>query len=388
MTRREVPLTSFWIRDILSCCKDSWSPRTPEVKVDSPGTGKQTRAELVAESTRSLVELPDHLQRGSEENDLHYCTDRAISFRSQKERGPPVSSTLQPSVEPTHLQSNSISSSSYSSQEEYWSAEDTSSWELPTPSSHQATDMHTALEKGVPEIHSKAGKKRSRAAFSHTQVYELERRFNHQRYLSGPERADLAATLQLTETQVKIWFQNRRYKTKRKLLSTELGTSNTVPTPRKVAVKVLVRNDQRQYSPEDLLNAQVLPIYQARHSYPYSFCCANWTSDAPHIVRPSEKTDSLLRDVWTAATAAFTGSNWEILYQPLCNEIETQGEVQCPNRTIHTQCHCLPRNCDVLLSKCLDIRSNIPDKSILTQPSPSLHPNPLRMPFWTVSEDR
>ncbi|KAG9508681.1 Homeobox protein zampogna [Fragariocoptes setiger] len=61
-------------------------------------------------------------------------------------------------------------------------------------------------------------RKRSRAAFSHVQVYELERRFTHQRYLSGPERSDLARRLKLTETQVKIWFQNRRYKAKRKLL--------------------------------------------------------------------------------------------------------------------------------------------------------------------------
>lgn len=45
-------------------------------------------------------------------------------------------------------------------------------------------------------------KKRSRAAFSHAQVFELERRFHQQRYLSGPERADLAHALKLTETQV------------------------------------------------------------------------------------------------------------------------------------------------------------------------------------------
>ncbi|TWW59939.1 Homeobox protein [Takifugu flavidus] len=58
--------------------------------------------------------------------------------------------------------------------------------------------------------------KRSRAAFTHFQVLELEKRFHQQRYLSAPERAHLAAALRLTETQVKIWFQNRRYKTKRK----------------------------------------------------------------------------------------------------------------------------------------------------------------------------
>uniref|UniRef100_A0A3B4AE37 Homeobox domain-containing protein n=1 Tax=Periophthalmus magnuspinnatus TaxID=409849 RepID=A0A3B4AE37_9GOBI len=58
--------------------------------------------------------------------------------------------------------------------------------------------------------------KRSRAAFTHLQVMELEKKFHHQKYLSAPERAHLASALRLTETQVKIWFQNRRYKTKRK----------------------------------------------------------------------------------------------------------------------------------------------------------------------------
>ncbi|XP_037337617.2 homeobox protein Nkx-3.1 [Pungitius pungitius] len=63
--------------------------------------------------------------------------------------------------------------------------------------------------------------KRSRAAFTHLQVLELEKKFNHQKYLSAPERAHLASNLRLTETQVKIWFQNRRYKTKRKQQTSE-----------------------------------------------------------------------------------------------------------------------------------------------------------------------
>ncbi|NP_001373254.1 homeobox protein Nkx-3.1 [Danio rerio] len=64
-------------------------------------------------------------------------------------------------------------------------------------------------------------KKRSRAAFTHLQVLELEKKFSRQRYLSAPERTHLASALHLTETQVKIWFQNRRYKTKRRQLTTE-----------------------------------------------------------------------------------------------------------------------------------------------------------------------
>ena len=51
--------------------------------------------------------------------------------------------------------------------------------------------------------------------FSKTQTYELEKRFLEQRYLSAPEREYLADLIDLTPTQVKIWFQNHRYKYKR-----------------------------------------------------------------------------------------------------------------------------------------------------------------------------
>lgn len=125
---------------------------------------------------------------------------------------------------------------------------------------------------------SKSSKKRSRAAFSHAQVYELERRFNLQRYLSGPERADLAGALKLTETQVKIWFQNRRYKTKRRQMAAELATTPTTALAKRVAVKVLVRNDERQYNAEELPSPSVPPIYQSFPYYPYMFCFQPWIS--------------------------------------------------------------------------------------------------------------
>ena len=99
-------------------------------------------------------------------------------------------------------------------------------------------------------------KKRSRAAFSHAQVFELERRFDRQRYLSGPERADLARALKLSETQVKIWFQNRRYKTKRKRLQME---ANLQSNARKVPVKILVRDDQKIYSSDEVAKPTFYP---------------------------------------------------------------------------------------------------------------------------------
>lgn len=90
-----------------------------------------------------------------------------------------------------------------------------------------ADDMEDDLYD--PQTHGQSlqnRKKRSRAAFSHAQVYELERRFAAQKYLSGPERADLARGLKLTETQVKIWFQNRRYMSRIFIFSHTCGHSS------------------------------------------------------------------------------------------------------------------------------------------------------------------
>ncbi|XP_040905067.1 NK3 homeobox 3 [Toxotes jaculatrix] len=119
-------------------------------------------------------------------------------------------------------------------------------------------------------------KKRSRAAFSHSQVYELERRFSAQRYLSGPERADLAVALKLTETQVKIWFQNRRYKTKRRQMAAELAACSS---PKKVAVRVLVRDNQEQYHHANGVHIPMtVPLYQAYQCYPYlHYYCQPWS---------------------------------------------------------------------------------------------------------------
>ncbi|KFV65263.1 Homeobox protein Nkx-2.5, partial [Dryobates pubescens] len=78
--------------------------------------------------------------------------------------------------------------------------------------------------------------------FSQAQVLELERRFKQQRYLSAPEREHLASLLQLTSTQVKIWFQNRRYKCKRQRQDKSLELAAHPPPLRRVAVPVLVRD--------------------------------------------------------------------------------------------------------------------------------------------------
>ncbi|NXI41839.1 VEX1 protein, partial [Galbula dea] len=56
---------------------------------------------------------------------------------------------------------------------------------------------------------------RLRTKFSAAQLQELERSFREQRYIGASEKRRLAAALNLSQSQIKTWFQNRRMKFKR-----------------------------------------------------------------------------------------------------------------------------------------------------------------------------
>uniref|UniRef100_U3JQP9 BARX homeobox 2 n=2 Tax=Ficedula albicollis TaxID=59894 RepID=U3JQP9_FICAL len=83
-----------------------------------------------------------------------------------------------------------------------------------SPSEPQASSESEAEQ---PPPRSKKPR-RSRTIFTEIQLMGLEKKFQKQKYLSTPDRLDLAQSLGLTQLQVKTWYQNRRMKWKKMVL--------------------------------------------------------------------------------------------------------------------------------------------------------------------------
>lgn len=90
-----------------------------------------------------------------------------------------------------------------------------------------------------------ASKKRrkSRTAFTNHQIYELEKRFLYQKYLSPADRDQIAQQLGLTNAQVITWFQNRRAKLKRDLEEMKADVESLKKIPPNALQKLVTMED-------------------------------------------------------------------------------------------------------------------------------------------------
>ncbi|XP_046806171.1 homeobox protein GBX-2 isoform X3 [Lucilia cuprina] len=80
-------------------------------------------------------------------------------------------------------------------------------------------------------------KRKSRTAFTNHQIFELEKRFLYQKYLSPADRDEIAAGLGLSNAQVITWFQNRRAKLKRDMEELKKDVENTTSQPTSAAAQ-------------------------------------------------------------------------------------------------------------------------------------------------------
>ncbi|BES96650.1 Hypothetical protein NTJ_09463 [Nesidiocoris tenuis] len=123
----------------------------------------------------------------------------------------------------------------------------------------EANREHISGSKKTPK---KKAIRKKRILFTQTQVQLLERTFQDQRYLTAVERASLAEEVSLTPTQVKIWFQNRRYKNKK------LRSPSHEPAP--VEAKTAVNWATSQpYPPPYQIQTSFSPSLQFPSSQPF-----------------------------------------------------------------------------------------------------------------------
>ncbi|XP_049711832.1 homeobox protein HMX3 [Loxodonta africana] len=136
-----------------------------------------------------------------------------------------------------------------------------------------------------PEKKPACRKKKTRTVFSRSQVFQLESTFDMKRYLSSSERAGLAASLHLTETQVKIWFQNRRNKWKRQLAA-ELEAANLSHAAAQRIVRVPILYHENSAAEGAAAAGAPVPVSQPLLTFPHPVYYSHPVVSSVPLLRP------------------------------------------------------------------------------------------------------
>lgn len=116
-------------------------------------------------------------------------------------------------------------------------------------------------------------RRKSRTAFTNHQIYELEKRFLYQKYLSPADRDQIAQQLGLSNAQVITWFQNRRAKLKRDLEEMKADVESLKKiTPQTLQKLVTMENieDPQQVGEPEARSPSISPTSQGHRAFPQS----------------------------------------------------------------------------------------------------------------------
>ncbi|KAK6752453.1 hypothetical protein RB195_003713 [Necator americanus] len=115
--------------------------------------------------------------------------------------------------------------------------------------------------------------KRPRTTFSEDQLRLLEEAFQENGYLTGEARLALATRLALSDTQVKVWFQNRRTKSRKKTTNDETRTNTVSP--------------KSTTAPPQLPSQSIqIPLQYQGYAYPQQFLTATTFYPFPTLMPP------------------------------------------------------------------------------------------------------
>ncbi|KAK1171452.1 H2.0-like homeobox protein isoform X1 [Acipenser oxyrinchus oxyrinchus] len=171
---------------------------------------------------RDFTSISSHRQSG-----LHLSIQPSAS---------PFFASLEPGIgEPSSIMNHLGSGARYSAQHQF---QDT----FPGP--------YAVLTKDTMPQTYKRKRSWSRAVFSNLQRKGLEKRFEIQKYVTKPDRKQLAAMLGLTDAQVKVWFQNRRMKWRHSKEAQAQKEKEKPEQPEKSPVSATLELEQKQNGSE------------------------------------------------------------------------------------------------------------------------------------------